>query len=226
MPIMGGETQNESAFSKSIQEYFSGPPQVALTAAQYATNNSAAVLTEYPLSDYGNNPQLAQDRVSTDPALCRALHVFKEFAATNTGYPVYAYAFTYQNAPYYFPQMPNPQSPTGYFQPLAAHTIDLQFLFPGAHGGNLGVNLDQTSGQPRELQGPEIGLSDQMVAAWTNFAKNGNPNGPGAAAWPVFTESSPVFFQEEIPIGTLTEANYRASYKCDFWDPLLTYPTN
>ena len=74
-----------------------------------------------------------------------------------------------------------PHDPTGNFQPLAAHTIDIQFLFDKWHGGQLGVNLDQTSGQPRELQGPEITLSDQLVAAWTNFAKTGNPNGPGAS---------------------------------------------
>ena len=42
---------------------------------------------------------------------------------------MYGYDFTYQNAPYYFPQMPNVSSPTGNFQPLAAHTIDIQFLF-------------------------------------------------------------------------------------------------
>jgi hypothetical protein len=39
------------------------------------------------------------------------------------GIPVYAYEFTDQNAPYYYPPMPG-------FTPLAAHTIDIQFLFP------------------------------------------------------------------------------------------------
>jgi len=233
MPIMGGEAQDEFTFSDSIREYFSGPPQAALTEAQYVNginaswgSNAGQVLSEYAVSSYGDNPPLAYDRATTDSNLCRALHVFKQFAATNNGNPVYAYAFTYQNAPYYFPQMPNPQSPTGHFQALAAHTIDIQFLFKNWHGGQLGVNLDQTTGQPRELEGPEIGLSDQMVAAWTNFAKNGDPNGPGAPVWPALTESAPTFLQENIPIGTLTEAQYRANYKCDFWDPLLTYPTN
>lgn len=138
------------------------------------------VLAQYPLANYGNDTELAYDRVSTDPFLCRALHVLKAQAASNTGHPVYAYDFTYQNAPYYFPQMPNPQSPTGHFQALASHTIDIQFLFDKYHGGQLGVNLDQTSGQPRELQGAEITLSDQLGAAWTNFAATGNPNGGGA----------------------------------------------
>ena len=139
---------------------------------------------------------------------------------------MYGYDFTYQNAPYYFPQMPNAHSPTGHFQALAYHTIDIQFLFVDCHGGNLGVNLDQTSGQPRELQGAEITLSDQLVAAWTNFAKTGNPNGTGAPVWPVFTSGSATFLQQDIPNATETETQYRTNYQCDFWDPLLTYPTS
>lgn len=34
-------------------------------------------------------------------------------------------------------------------------------------------------------------VSAQMVAAWANFAKFGNPNGPGVPAWPAFTKAKP-----------------------------------
>ena len=68
----------------------------------------------------------------------------------------------------------------GHFQARAYHTADIQFQYVNFHGGKFGVNMDQTNGQPRELQGPEITLSDQLVAAWTNFAATGNPNGTGA----------------------------------------------
>ena len=69
---------------------------------------------------------------------------------------VYGYDFTYQNAPYYFPRCRIHRMPTGNFQALASHTIDIQFVFDNWHGGQLGVNLDQTSGQPRELQGARL----------------------------------------------------------------------
>jgi para-nitrobenzyl esterase len=221
MPIMGGSTKDEGNFGLSITEYFSGPPQVAWTVDQYNNTNSAAVKAAYPLSAYGNNPQLAQNRINTDRGKCQYLNSFKLMASTNT-FGMYTYDFTYQHAPYYFPQMPNVSSTTGYFQPLAAHTIDIQFLFPGYHGGQLGVNLSQdaispANNQPRELQGTEITLSEQLVAAWTNFAKTGNPNGAGAPMWPVFTTSSATFLQQDIPNSTETEAQYRANYKCDFW---------
>jgi para-nitrobenzyl esterase len=122
--------------------------------------------------------------------------------------------------------MPNVSSPTGHFQPLAAHTIDIQFLFSKYHGGNLGVNLDQTTGQPRELQGSEIGLSDQLVAAWTNFAKTGNPNAQGAPLWPVFAPNSGSFLSENVPSSSPYSATqFFTDHKCDFWYPILGYPT-
>ena len=221
MPIMAGLVHDEGNFGASIAEYFSGPPQVALTAAQYSARNSAAVLAEYPLSNYGNDPQLAADRVGTDPIACTTLRVAQLLASQ---VPTYAYEFNYQNAPYYFPQMPNVSSPTGSFQPLAAHTIDIQFLFSGYHGGNLGLNLDQTTGQPRELDASETELSDQLVAAWTNFASTGNPNAQRNTLWPAFTTDSPTFLSENIPSTLYPAAQFYVDHKCDFWYPILGYP--
>jgi len=187
------------------------------------------VLLEYPLSDYGGDPTLAQNRVNTDQTKCQTLHVLNLWAPA---IPTYGYDFTYPNAPYNWPQMPNayntgsPGSGTGLFQPLAAHTIDIQFLFDKWHGGKFGVNKDQASGQLRELQGLEITLSDQLVAAWTNFAATGDPNGTGAPTWSVFTVGSGPFLQQDIPNSAETVAQYRANYHCDFWDARLTYPTD
>jgi len=224
MPIMGGRVKDEGLFGLSITEYFTGIPQTALTPTEYLANNPGPVLAQYPLASYFDgvapgNPTWAQDRINTDPGKCVALRILKEQATTNT-YPVYAYDFQYQNAPYYFPQMPNPWNATngGHFQARAYHTVDIQFQFVDWHGGNLGVNLDQYSGSPRELQGSEIGLSDQLVAAWTNFAANGDPNGTGAPTWAAFVSGTGPFLAQDIVSSNESEAQYRANYKCDFWD--------
>ncbi len=149
-----------------------------ITPEEYATRNKPDVLAEYPLKNYGDNPTLAQIRVTSDWFVCMGYRVMDQQAATNTS-PVYGYEFVYQRPPFYYPQLPNKNDPTGFFQPLAAHTSDIQFVFPGFHGGHLGVNVDQASGKPRALEGKEIDLSNQIVAAWTKFAETGNPNGTG-----------------------------------------------
>jgi para-nitrobenzyl esterase len=214
---MTGNTQNELTFSNAVTEYFSGPPQTPMTAAQYVANitnsypaaTAAAVLAEYPLSNYAS-PQLAYSAASSDPSIgCQTRHFVTVWAKW---VPVYQYEFNYQNAPFYFPDMPG-------FAPLASHTIDIQFLFPDYHGGQLGVNS-------RALNTQETALSDQLVAVWTQFVRTGNPNGSGNSPWPQFTNQSDaaVVLSENVPsLSTFTEAQYAASHHCAFWDPLRGY---
>ena len=211
MPMMGGAVKDEITFFTGINEWFSGPPQAPLTADQYAAAVGPVLAAEYPVSAYGGDPMLAYERAVTDQFKCTELHVVQLWAAQA---PTYAYDFVYQNAPYYFAKMPG-------FRPLAAHTIDIQFLFPGWHGGDLGVNIDQGTGEQRELNAAETGLSDQLVAAWTNFAATGNPNGSGDSPWPVFTAGSQKYFVQDLSVSTETVEQFRSAYKCDFWDPRL-----
>jgi para-nitrobenzyl esterase len=94
-----------------------------------------------------------------------------------------------------------------------------QFLFSNWHGGILGVNS-------RPLNAQETELSDQLVAAWTNFARTGNPNGSGNSPWPQFTDqaATPVVLSENVPgLSTFTDAQFAANHHCAFWDPLLGY---
>ena len=225
MPILGGGTKDEGAFITGVTEYFSGPPQAPMTADQYTQaivagahcdgcptgTMPAGLATRYPISNYGGDPMIAYQRITTDATRCTELHVLQRLAPQVA---TYAYDFTYQNAPYYFPKMPG-------YKPMAAHTIDIQFLFNNFHGSQLGVNLDQVTGQPRELNATESKLSDQIVAAWTNFANTGNPNGSGNSPWPKFTaDDGGQYFVEDIPPSTKSVAQFRADYKCDFWDAL------
>jgi para-nitrobenzyl esterase len=100
------------------------------------------------------------------------------------------------------------------FTPLAAHTIDIQFLFQNWHGGVLGVN------HPAELSRQESALSDELVAAWTHFAASGNPNGKGNSPWPQYTDApgAPAVLSENVPaLSTFTLAQWSSNHHCDFW---------
>jgi para-nitrobenzyl esterase len=230
MPVMGGNVQDEGNFGIGNTEYFTGPPQVPITADQYVANVTTAYSgPEYPggpnypagtadqvLAKYppGPDPQATYDLVTTYPGACRNRHIDALWA--QAGLPVYAYEFNDQNAPYYYPPMPG-------FTPLAAHTIDIQFLFPLWHGGILGV---PGASQSPALTPQESILSDELVAAWTKFARTGNPNGTGNSPWPRFVNQEGVaeYLSENVPnLSTFTNAEFGARHDCDFWDKIIVY---
>jgi para-nitrobenzyl esterase len=231
MPIMAGNVQDEQTFGIGITEYFSGPPQAPINEAQYVANITAAytgpeypggpnypqgtaeaVLTQYPA---GRDPQTALNLAGSHAGACRNRHIDALWAKWQDA-PVYAYEFNDRHAPYYFPPMPG-------FVPLAAHTIDIQFLFPLWHGGILGT---PGASQSARLSEDEQHLSDELVAAWTNFAKTGNPNGAGNMPWPRFVNQDgvPEYLSQNVPsLSTFTNAQFGANHNCNFWDSVIAY---
>jgi para-nitrobenzyl esterase len=231
MPIMSGSTHDEWNFLIAIDEYFSGPPRVATTAADftnyvnavfsgnagpggspptYPAGTAAKVFAQYPLSDYPT-PQLAFDALGTDSAIvCSQLQINRVLSKK---VPVYAYEFNDLTPPSYFPNMPG-------YVPLAYHTADIQYLFPLYHGGPLGI--------PHVLDKQQETLSDELVTAWTNFAWTGNPNGMGDSPWPlyVYKKDKPAYLlSENVPIlTTLTDEQFSAEHHCDFWETILSTP--
>jgi para-nitrobenzyl esterase len=225
MPVMGGNTRDEATFGIGITEYFT-TPQAAMTADDFNTlvtrtysgpsgpggsgnpyppGTVDAVLSHYPLASYPS-PMRAYDALSTDSGACRALLVEKTLSKW---VPFYAYQFNYQDAPYYFPPMPD-------FQALAAHTIDIQFLFPLWHGGILGV--------AHPLNAGETTLSDQLVGYWTKFAHSGNPNGSGDSPWPRFQPDTGPLLLQNVPSSSTTSADaFSLSHQCEFWNTVLVY---
>ncbi|HLI30649.1 MAG TPA: carboxylesterase family protein [Gemmataceae bacterium] len=226
VPLMNGNTRDEENFFLGLTEYNSStvnadrtPP----TAAQYLNfvntfyvpptypaGTAARVLARYPLSAYPS-PQLAWNAAAKngDSFLCAGQQTDRVLASQ---IPVYAYEFDDRTAPSYFPQMPG-------FVPLAYHTADLQYVFPLWHGGPTGI--EHPLNREQEM------LSDELVAAWTNFAWTGNPNGHGSGSWPLYqgNAGSPAFLSEETPaLSTLTNAQYSSRHMCNFWDALYPLP--
>lgn len=211
----------------------------------YPAGTDAAVLAQYtPGSGLcsGLSPQQCDDLVGTHPGVCRD-RVVDALWAQYADVPVYEYEFNDQGAPWYYPRMPD-ATPSGLMTPLAAHTIDIQFLFPGWHGGALGV---QGASQSPAMSADEETLSDQLVAAWTYFAATGNPNpGGGNSPWPRFVNQAgttctlqtgtgpvsyqcpmpgvPLFLSENVPsLSTFTWQSFGDAHNCDFWDKVLVY---
>jgi para-nitrobenzyl esterase len=79
---------------------------------------------------------------------------------------------------YYFDHHP-PQSPNG-----AGHAAEIPYVFRtlGKFSGPVGLVAP-----PRP---EDLAMSDLMSSYWVNFARTGDPNGPGLPPWPAFTESA------------------------------------
>jgi para-nitrobenzyl esterase len=79
-------------------------------------------------------------------------------------HPAYVYYFDHRNT----------SSPEG-----AIHAAELAYVFR---------NLTAFAGAPSPPRTEDVKLSDLMSSYWVNFAKSGDPNGPGLPAWPAFDE--------------------------------------
>jgi para-nitrobenzyl esterase len=223
MPIMNGAVADEGAFAASIDELFFGPMSaeryVKLVTATYGgpagpgtgppdypAGTPDKVLEKYPLKAYPT-PGAAWTAVGTDANVCR--HPYLNDHASQF-VPLYAYEFADRKAPWYFPPLA--------FNHGAAHTIDIQFLFPDWHGGPLGI--------PHKLSAEEHVLSGQLVAAWTNFMYTGNPNLKGDQPWPRYTKATAAYLSENVTgLSAITSAQFAAAHNCAFWDTILIYET-
>jgi para-nitrobenzyl esterase len=221
MPIMNGSVADEGAFAASIDELFFGPISADRYAdlvkatfggpagpgagpPNYPAGTPDAVAGKYPLSAY-KTPGDAWTAVGTDANVCRHPYLNSRVAQH---VPLYTYEFSDRGAPWYFPELS--------FNHGAAHTIDIPFLFTNWHGGPLGIQ--------HQLAPQERTLSTQLVNAWTNFMYTGNPNLKGNAPWPRYTAESRVYLSENVPqLSTISESQFRAAHKCDFWDTVLIY---
>lgn len=88
-----------------------------------------------------------------------------------------------------------------HFAHCPPYPADSRFADWGAsHGTELRYVFGQLDREPWAWTPSDRKLSENMATYWTNFAKYGDPNGPGLPAWPSFTAEGQHVLQLRSPV--------------------------
>jgi para-nitrobenzyl esterase len=153
------------------------------------------ILNEYPLKNF-SSPDVALATILTDSGFSCPANIASELFSLET--PTFAYELNDENAPMLF--LPPVSFPYG-----ATHTDELQFLF----------NFPNDP-----LSANEQRLATTMKGYWTNFARNGSPNGSGDPGWPALSILADDIQSLNAPTPSV-EFNFAQDHKCNFWIGIL-----
>jgi len=184
-----------------IPQYFFAMPfqyERLLTKKAGATPGEARRLTElYPLEDYGNRPRNALGRMYAADAAVGCPIRSGAIAIADQGLPTYLFKFEYDDMNY--------NRIIGVF-----HGAETPFIFGTLEQDRLhnSRNIEEARELSRIIQG-----------YWINFAKTGDPNGPGLPEWKQFDS---VEQRTRILDTEIRNVPHPDREKCDFWDGYST----
>jgi para-nitrobenzyl esterase len=203
VPVIEGSTHDEFSIFVALNIGLGEIPPplysqvVGLVLATLGFDVSpAAVLAEYPLSDYQQSVGRALTAIGTDAIFAcpgrRAAQALSRFV------PTYAYEFNDPDVPQIF-------APPASFPYGAYHASELLLLFDSPTLGHAPLSDDEKS------------LAAAMVRYWARFAQSGTPNSPATPFWPNYTVANDTY-QSLVPPTPEPETGFAVDHKCAFWD--------
>lgn len=206
VPVLEGANHDEQRLFVALDDLLSGPvtedsyPAAIQRTLGVPADLGSTIAAEYPLTSFPS-PDLAIAALGTDATFnCsarRTAQLLSQFV------PMFTYEFHDPDAPQRF--LPPVAFPYG-----AAHASELSYLF------DLPVTVPAPS-----LDADQERLASAMIAAWTTFARTGQPATVPAAGWPRYQPASDTF-QDLVPPAPRQQASgsFATDHRCAFWDAL------
>ena len=191
-PVLIGTNSNEGAL-------FTPPPvspdDFTRTVTPLYGEKAGSVLAAYPHRTDAEALQSKAD-LFRDTAFAWPTWAWSRLQSSRGKGAVVAYYLDYRTD----------QSPNG-----SNHGDEMRFVF-GNEAPPIGPAAPVAAASERDRE-----LTEQFMGYWTNFARTGNPNGPGLPAWPLFTEASPLVLglgnrSEVLPVPHLEQLQVLEDY--------------
>ncbi len=219
VPLINGTTRDEFTWFLAMRELATGQ---VVTEAGYPEALAASlasalpqllgvhvepaalpeILARYPVDRYPTPSNALAAAIGDCGLVCNggrtASRTIKRYVDD-----VYAYEFDVEDSPIAWPSASFPYQ--------SAHTVELQYIFPGFRGA---------SGSRHELDESQRRLAHQMIRYFTAFARTGSPDaGPEAPVWPAYEAAKDNYLSLRTPRPIVLEA-FGDRHHCDFWDGL------
>ena len=191
VPLLAGWNLDEGHYGMILGKEAATPENFAAKVRELYGDNAEGILKRYPASNASEAKRSAQD-LAGDRFIAFATWEWIETQLKTGDAPVYRYRFD--------ETLPMPAGAGAGAEAMAPHASEIEFVFEALPSKDL-------PWRPQDEK-----LSDLMSSYWTNFAKSGDPNGPGLPHWPVYTSKGYEVMHLSADPGALPD-EHRARYE-------------
>ncbi len=165
IPLLAGWNKDEGSFQSFFANDESTVENYIARAKTRFGSNAEAFLKLYPAATDAQAKRAAQD-LAGDQFVAYSTWKWLEMQLKTGESPVFRYEFDQT--------LPPPADATPGTEPTAPHASEIEFVFRVLSSKHL-------PWRPEDWR-----VSELMSSYWTNFAKTGDPNGPGLPRWPAY----------------------------------------
>jgi len=170
VPLLAGFNRDEAGFAATRTT----PEKWRSVADKRFGDKAAEFLALYPSTTDVELNRSAAD-FARDSFIAYGTWKWMEIHRKTGDSPIYRYRFDLAAPPSQF-----------HAEPEAFHSDEIEYVFG---------TLDTRRGAV--WRASDRKLSEQIMSYWTNFAKTGDPNGPGLPLWPRYSEGDPVLHLDD-----------------------------